>query len=376
MFPFICNITVFDPSAPAKNQSVTITSLIKNNGNTNLSLDSVNISFYVKDVLYDSENINLTNISEMYVNFTWLADYGARNISIKADPENLINESNETSNEINKIMYVNATDLKPITITYTELIDNKTITFIATMTNLGSKDTNNTKFSMIIDNTTINSTIVNISANSQANVTFNWTAVRGIHNLTIAADPENVINESYESNNNLTIQVFVVDAFVSDDAFLTAPSEVNLGEEFNISLFLKNTGTLDLENVIVSLILSAEFNTTNSTEINVGNLSVSDERVFNWKLKGAQPGQGDITLSIRYNGSGIDEISREIPVCSKGDFNCNQNIEIEDFVKLCITYTGISPHNLYVNSKADFDSDHDVDLIDFIKFLAEYKGTK
>ena len=59
-------------------------------------------------------------------------------------------------------------------------------------------------------------------------------------------------------------------------------------------------------------------------------------------------------------------------IIKHGDFNIDGCLDLEDFVKFCITYTGTEPQG-YVNQVADFDKDADVDLVDFIKFIDSYK---
>ncbi|ODS35376.1 hypothetical protein BEH94_00580 [Candidatus Altiarchaeales archaeon WOR_SM1_SCG] len=310
---------------------------IENKGKNNT--DDVQITLKIDTSIIETKTVNISGGSYEIIEFNWTATSGIHNITIIADSDNQFNESNETNNEITDEIEVSEAlpDLKPTSIEYGDLLEDRTSNFTVTILNQGLVSANNTKISLIIGNATINSTTVNISANSQVNVTFNWTAIRGIHNLTIAADPDNEINESYEFNNNLTVQVFVVDAFVSDDAELTAPSFVELGEEFNISLFIKNTGTLDLENVSVSLNLSSGFNTTNSNEIYVGNLSVGEERVVNWTLKSMKLGHGEITVNITSQGNQINVLNNGIHCKYPCDFN-HDGIIIHDYNDLMTAY--------------------------------------
>ena len=307
---------VYTPKYPELNQEATISSVIENRGF--LDAAGVNISLFVDNVYYSSQIIELSSLSQKAINFTWNVQDGVHNITIKVDPDNNIQESEEDNNEISILMGVSP-DLIPNSIIYSDLTENKKSVITAEIQNLGTKDANNTKISIIMDNTEISSATVNISASSSVNVTFNWTATAaGIYNLTTAADPENEINETNEENNNLTVQIFVMDAFVSDDVKLTAPSEVELGAAFDISLFIKNTGTLDLENLHSSLSLSSTFNTTNSTEIDIGNLAVREEGTINWTLKGVESGYGEIVINITSNGNQIDVISKDIEVLAVG----------------------------------------------------------
>jgi len=73
--------------------------------------------------------------------------------------------------------------------------------------------------------------------------TFNWTAVFGLHNLTIAVDPDNVIpNESNENNNNITqeINVSAVPITACNLSVLidgvNTTSFTNAGEPYNVTV--------------------------------------------------------------------------------------------------------------------------------------------
>ena len=79
------------------------------------------------------------------------------------------------------------------------------------------------------------------------------------------------------------------------------------------------------------------------------------------------------TLASGWNDNGTEGCAITCP-CDKGDFNCDKEIDLEDFVKECIAYTGAYPASA-PNSRGDFDNDIDIDLVDFIKFFVAYKGT-
>ncbi|ODS36691.1 MAG: hypothetical protein A7315_13995 [Candidatus Altiarchaeales archaeon WOR_SM1_79] len=64
----VTNLTF--PKASAMGENIAISALIKNLQNINLNLSSVNVSLLVDDNLIDSRILNLTDISEFYVNFT------------------------------------------------------------------------------------------------------------------------------------------------------------------------------------------------------------------------------------------------------------------------------------------------------------------
>ena len=54
-----------------------------------------------------------------------------------------------------------------------------------------------------------NSKTIDLNYSSQETINFTWNAPEGKHNLTIKADPVNVINESDETNNETTTEIIV-----------------------------------------------------------------------------------------------------------------------------------------------------------------------
>jgi len=72
---------------------------IKNSG-INLNLSEVNVSLFVNGIYNNSEILNLVNKRHAELNFNWSAARGEHNITIRIDPQNLINETCEENNEI------------------------------------------------------------------------------------------------------------------------------------------------------------------------------------------------------------------------------------------------------------------------------------
>ena len=134
-----------------------------------------------------------------------------------------------------------------------------------------------------------------------------------------------------------------------------------------------NTG-LNLDSINISLFIDDIYNYSqilNMTDISNKTVNLSWLPYY---------GINNITIKIDLQDE-INELSEEnnnitrlITVLpKKGDFDHDDNLELEDFVKQCIVYTGPDAAG-FVNPLADFDSDNDVDLVDFVKFLGRYNG--
>jgi len=96
----VTNIT-YTPENPMVNDEVLINATIANTGNVNASgLDEVNVSLFIDDSYENSKILNLTNVNEKEVNFTWIAEGGLHNITIEVDPLDEIDELNESNNAV------------------------------------------------------------------------------------------------------------------------------------------------------------------------------------------------------------------------------------------------------------------------------------
>ena len=99
----------YSPEKAFSGENVTFSAKIKNNGNFNLNLSSIKVSFFIDNNLNNSVFVDLTNVTEKEVNFTIKA-YGYENyvysIKITVDGINRINESDESNNELDETLTV------------------------------------------------------------------------------------------------------------------------------------------------------------------------------------------------------------------------------------------------------------------------------
>ena len=96
---------------PIENQSIKINAVIENLGCTNA--ENVLIAFFDGDpaasgINIDNSTINISGISSTTTNVSWNAKIGPNNIFVYADYNFLISEENESNNEANKTISVNA----------------------------------------------------------------------------------------------------------------------------------------------------------------------------------------------------------------------------------------------------------------------------
>ncbi len=97
--------------------------------------------------------------------------------------------------EINSTV-INFSNLKPI--------EGELVTINGTITNNGDKNAQNVVVQFLDDSSGIGNTTVNVSCNSTAIAVVNWTAQIGPNNITLIIDPQDLITETNETNNNAT----------------------------------------------------------------------------------------------------------------------------------------------------------------------------
>jgi hypothetical protein len=106
---------------------------------------------------------------------------------------------------------------------------NDTITINATIWNIGGSDANNVVISFWDGypgtGSYISNTTVSVSFNSSAIASISWNITAGYHTIWALADPDNVIAELDESNNNVSTDISVLWAEITDPPNQTITSD-------------------------------------------------------------------------------------------------------------------------------------------------------
>ncbi|RZB29095.1 MAG: hypothetical protein AEth_01699 [Candidatus Argoarchaeum ethanivorans] len=179
---------------------------------------------------------NATNITcyvQKSVNLTYKPQsLGIHNFTVAVDPDADILETNETNNNLTVTINVTRTDLVPIKVLPEIVYLNETskvivvvngvaegfnATLIAhardfpngtiTIVNETGNMTNTTNTTNITNPMIVNAT--NLDTYNNGNLTIKWRPYfQGWHNMTAIVDSDNNVNETNETNNNLTAEVF------------------------------------------------------------------------------------------------------------------------------------------------------------------------
>jgi len=163
--------------------------------------------------------LNLSSRTNQTLTFEWNVSNGTYLLFAILDKNNTIDEIDETNNNAIRLVNISALTLPDFylnssLITYTpeNPVENELVLINATVYNLWVVNASNVTVQFLLDNSTIASLIASFDLGGSIILNTNWTAEIGEHNLTVVADPLNLIIESNESNNNGTkvISVYAV----------------------------------------------------------------------------------------------------------------------------------------------------------------------
>ncbi|BDH79645.1 MAG TPA: DUF3344 domain-containing protein [Methanothermobacter sp.] len=192
-----------------KGLTYTISALVGNVGNQDAS--QVRVDFLDNGVKVDSCVIPvLASGQTTTISFNWTpTTVGAHTLQLIIDPENRIQEINETNNNITLSLTVNQPfpDLicKGVDLV-ADFIVNETYTFTARISNIGPVNASQVRVDFLDNGVKVDSCVIPVLASGQTTtISFNWTPTTvGAHTLQLIIDPENRIQEINETNNNFT----------------------------------------------------------------------------------------------------------------------------------------------------------------------------
>lgn len=209
------------PTTIYTDTTITVTATIDNTGESDTD-DSFKVELNVDGDKVDSVNVTALDAGEgVDVDFEWTPDAaGEYDLRVIADSEDEIDESNEGNNGLNCEVEAEerpedpdlvVIDIDVLSTIYTDT----TTTVTATIENSGERDTDDSfRVELNVDGDKVDSlTVTALDAGEDVDVELEWTPnATGDYTLRVIADAEDGIDESRETNNELTREVTVVNA--------------------------------------------------------------------------------------------------------------------------------------------------------------------
>ncbi|MFH1721445.1 MAG: CARDB domain-containing protein [Candidatus Altiarchaeota archaeon] len=306
------NIT-FSPQSPVSGQQNTVTANIYNLGLTAAS--QVKVRFYdgapgPSTQIGSEQTISSLSVgTNETVSIAWSPQTSAgHNIYVSIDPSNLIDETNEQNNQINKtISVLGRPDLNvssaAISFNESNPVSGGYFTLVATIGNGGEGSASSVTVEFWDGNlstgTLIGSKIISQILGGQTQSTnLSWNTTSGIHEIFVKVDPSNSINESDENNNlaskNITV-LALPDLWVEGTQITFNTSTIAVDENVTIYAVIQNSGQANATNVLVQF---SEGLPASDSQIG-GNLTIA-----------SLPGQGNASVNVSWvpNSSGFHNV--------------------------------------------------------------------
>jgi len=234
------------PQAAGVGDVVTFTVIIKNQGGGKAPASRV--AYYISGTYQGYLAIPLLDIgAEVTRTFAWTAEYGSITVTVAADCDNIISESNEANNRVNKSIPIVPADLLISNITWIPVNPavGDTVVFTVTVKNQGGGKASSYNISYYLDDTLLGSdSIYATNAGASANKTFEWQAQNGRHVFKAVADSTTRVTESDEKNNEYAVTVIPFMPDLAIGAVTWTPLDTPVGAEVTFDINIQNRGAL------------------------------------------------------------------------------------------------------------------------------------
>jgi len=197
------------------------------------------------------------------VNYSWVATPGTPSVEVRADPSNIVVESNELNNNMSKTIYgIKQADIVITNLAWTptDIKDGTEVTFNATIKNVG--DGNASKFYVefyVDDNSIGGKWIDGIFSGDTITITKTWVATPGSHTVKVFADSGDLVPEIDETNNVLSeplAEIGLADIVVTDLTW--TPANIEDGDIVTFTTTIKNTGDDTVRDFYIRLYVNGE----------------------------------------------------------------------------------------------------------------------
>lgn len=274
---------VWSPQNPSKNDIVSINATVKNQGSGRA--DICTLVFIIDGELRSNLTVNALEAgASVNITYNWTVISEKHEVKTIVDYLQNVAESDETNNEKTATISTLAPDLTVSSITWSPVnaAVGDTVTFTATIKNVGSGRSEKTRATWYIDGgIVISPDIPEINAGSETTLTYNWAAPAGSHAISIAIDTDNALVETTKENNKLTVNIAIVppDLVIPDISW--SPVNFSIDDTVTFTVTVKNQGGGRAEPSYLAAYLDGMLLGTESIDRIDSGASVN--RTFTWK---------------------------------------------------------------------------------------------
>jgi subtilase family serine protease len=291
------------PSAPAVDDSVTITVTVKNQGTSDAAVSQV--VCYIDSIILDTESIgSLAPATMATASFTWQAEPGSHVIKAVADPGGLIAESDETNNTMTYSLTTLAPDLIIQSLSWSPASPSKgdSITFSVNIRNQGNSRSRTNRLIFYINGTSRGfQDVYPLDPGSSTTKTYNWVAQSGQHNIRAVVDVNDIVDESNEANNEYTCTFSTLPPDLIIDSIVWYPENPSKNDDVSFNATIKNQGAGRSDPCQLAYYIDGDFQSL--LMVNPLEAGTSENVTFSWN---ALSDLHEIKLIVDYNNTLVE----------------------------------------------------------------------
>ena len=258
--PGAASINIYDENGnPVTIEGVTTSNMWTQwipGSSVNIEMDCPSISFaeidrYEYHKIFNKTSLSLEANTSTDIRTKWTAyPSGPHEISMIVDPGDAIIELNETNNKLTRINVVQGPDINvELTLDNTNPVEGDIINITGFIKNIGVLPANDFTVRIEIDNKCIIESVnISLLRNETLNISTAWTAIIGDHTIQVTADPDEILFETSEENNVVSINVFVNAPDLNVTNIELYPENLTDGDESCINATITNQGFQEANN--------------------------------------------------------------------------------------------------------------------------------
>ncbi|HTY47770.1 MAG TPA: CARDB domain-containing protein [Methanomassiliicoccales archaeon] len=276
----------FSPSSPLVGEVVNITADVLNLGNTDAHFVSVTVS--IDSTLLATRNLTTVPAQGVVaIRVAWDAVIGTHNVSVMADANHSIVETNESNNLAWRSLTVTPPpvlhpdlEITPQNITFTPstIFESDDVNISVLIYNRGEAIAFGALVNVTWEGGWLGSRTINVNPHQAALVYENWNLVPlGTHTITVRVDQNHQTGDSNYSNNvaqkTLVAEVPVInlpDLVPTAIVITPAPGTITSQDDVQFAVTISNNGTGAAFNVYVQFVLDG-------SELNLSRIATLDE---------------------------------------------------------------------------------------------------
>jgi subtilase family serine protease len=238
----------------SKNDTVSINATVKNQGSG--TADSCQLAYYIDNELKSTLAVNALQAgASVNISFSFKALSEKHEVKAVIDYYKNVTEIDETNNEKAANLSTLLPDLTVTSITWWPInaAVGDTVSFNATIKNLGGGRSEKVHVACYIDGSFISSPdIPELNAGSETLLPIQWVATGGSHAISVAVDYDNMLVETADDNNKLTVNISIIPPDLSIYNISWSPDNFSIEDTVTFSANITNQGGGRAENFYIT----------------------------------------------------------------------------------------------------------------------------